>query len=173
VEASVLRRLREVLGTMDGGAFEALAVSLGDVHPPLEVVPAFRDVAAAQEEREAAIGEAQAYGFETVAISRGLARQRIVDAQGAGSGRVARAAGEADRFRDAAEAFREAPDVTAVRIRLSAVETLLAGRRKTIVDPADAGGRRLVWFGRDGLPGAGGSPPVPPPAVAPPGEEQP
>ncbi len=173
VEEAVLRRLQAALGEVDGGAFEALAVRLGDVHPPLEVVPAFRDVAAAQEEREAMIGEAQAYGFETAAISRGQARQRVVDAEGVGSGRVARAQGESDRFRDAAAAFRETPDVAAVRLRLGAVETLLAGRRKTIVDPADAGGRRMVWLGRDGVVGAGGTPTAPPPVVAPAGEVEP
>jgi Cu+-exporting ATPase len=173
VEEAVLRRLRSALGRVDGGAFEVQAVRLSDVHPPLEVVPAFRDVAAAQEEREALIGEAQAYGFETAAISRGQARQRVVDAQGAGSGRVARAQGESDRFRDAAAAFRETPDVAAVRIRLGAVETLLAGRRKTIIDPADAGGRRMVWLGRDGVVGAGGMPPAPPPVATPAAEEEP
>ncbi len=44
-----------------GAGVDVLAIHLADVHPPVEVVDAFRDVASAEEERVTRINEADAY----------------------------------------------------------------------------------------------------------------
>ena len=153
IEETILARLRDSLAR-SAPAFEALTVRLGDTHPLLEVVPAFREVAAALEEKEAAINDAEAYQFETEALARGQAQQRIVGAGAEGRRRTLSAEGESARFVSAAAAYREAPAATGLRLYLSTVEQLLAGRRKVILDPASAAGRRMLWLGRSGFPAA-------------------
>ena len=54
----------------------------GDIHPPLEVVPAFRDVSIAMEEKEARINEAQAYQYQARAAARRQAAEQLLAAAG-------------------------------------------------------------------------------------------
>jgi len=174
IEQAVLRRVAETL-QHQGAGFAVEAVCLGDVHPPLEVVPAFREVASALEEKEARINEAEAYRYETETLARGQGRQRVVGAEAAGADRTARAEGSAERFTATAAAYRLAPELTGLRLYLSTVEELLAGRRKIILDRAPPGARRLLWLDRkglrnmtSGLPAAmPAEPATPAPAVAP------
>ncbi|MBI2301815.1 MAG: cation-translocating P-type ATPase family protein [Armatimonadetes bacterium] len=120
------------------------AVELGDVHPPLEVVPAFRAVSSAYENKLQQINEAEAYGNEAVALARGEAAARRQAAEAYRVGRVDRARGEAARFTLRQQTWRAAPEVTAARLRLDAVERSLTGRRKLILDPAVTA-RRQFW----------------------------
>ena len=52
---------------------EVLQVRLLDVHPSLEVVSAFRDVAGANEEKNRVMNEAEGYRNEHIALARGNA----------------------------------------------------------------------------------------------------
>ncbi len=136
----VLRRYAE--------AFSVEEVCLGDVHPPVEVVPAFRDVASAAEEKESSINEAQAYRYKTETLARGKAAEQILSAEGLEEDRVKKAEGAADRFAQVAAASAEAPQVTRLRLYLQTVEEVLAGRRKIILDAVPAGARRLLYLGQ-------------------------
>jgi HflK protein len=124
---------------------EVQQVCFGDIHPPLAVVPAFRDVATAMEEKEARINEAEAYQYQTEALARGQASEKQAAAEGFAADRTERAAGSAHRFLAVAAAYAGAPEVTRLRLYLETVETVLAGRRKVILDAAAQGARRL-WF---------------------------
>lgn len=130
-----------------GTGFSIESVSLADVHPPLEVVPAFREVAAAQEEKEAAINDAEAYQFETEALMEGEAAQRKLVAEGFSSEKTAKATGDAERFKAIAAAHASGREVNEIRLHLESVEEMLAGRRKIIVDRAHAGVRRQLYLG--------------------------
>lgn len=149
VEVRVLQRLDAMLSHL-GDAFEVMDVRLADVHPPLEVVPAFREVAAAQELREAAINEAQADALAQRAAARGEAASRTIGAAGAATSRWTRAAGEARRFTLVAAEYATARPLVAARLRWEAVEATLAGRSKWILDGARAGGRRVLWLAAGG-----------------------
>jgi len=149
IEESLQRRIAAGLARC-GSGFRVEAVCLADVHPPLEVVPAFREVASAQEEKEAAINEAQAYKYQTEALARGEARQNVLVAEGQAGDRSERAGGSAARFRAVAEAYREAPGVTGLRMQMEVIEGLLAGRRKVILDHAADGSRRQLFLGPKG-----------------------
>ena len=81
IAADVVRRTNALLVGY-GAGLEAAEVCFGDIHPPLEVVPAFRDVSSSLEEKEAAINEAQAYQVQTEAAARGQAAERIAAAEG-------------------------------------------------------------------------------------------
>ena len=127
------------------------AVCLGDVHPPPEVVPAFRDVAIALEEKEARKNEAEAYQRKTEALARGRAAQRREAARAFYHDRTERARGSARRFVQMAEAYGRAPELTRLRLYLQTIEEILAGRRKVILDRAPDGARRHLFLGRKGL----------------------
>ncbi len=146
IERAVLARLQtEMLRC--GTGFSVESVCLADVHPPLEVVPAFREVAAAQEEKEAAVNDAEAYQFETEALAEGEAVRKRLDAEGFSTEKTAKALGEAERFTAIAAAHESGRQVNELRLHLETVEEMLAGRRKIIVDGAHAGARRQVYLG--------------------------
>jgi len=151
-----------------GTGLTVLAVRLADVHPPLEVVPDFRDVASALEEKEARINQAHAYRNQVEALARGNAEQRKLAAQAYLQDRTLRAHGRADRFTAVAQAAAEAPELTRLRLYLETVEQVLAGRRKVILDRAPHGARRLLMLGGKALwglmpPAPGKEPPPPSP----------
>jgi len=114
-------------------------------------VPAFREVASALEEKEAKINDAEAYQFETEALSTGEADQRRRQAEGLAADRTQRAEGEAQRFIDVAVAHREGPVVDRMRLRLETTEKILSGRRKVIVDHPRSGAHRWLFLGPRGL----------------------
>ncbi len=128
---------------------QILQVRLLDVHPSLEVVDAFRDVAGAFEEKNRMINEAEGYHNEQVALARGTAAADVVTARGYSVDRKNRAAGEASRFIAWEQAFRRAPQVNQTRLYLETMEQILAGRRKMIVDSTR--GRRHLTLVDDGL----------------------
>ncbi len=150
IERAMLARLQAAMLAC-GTGFSVASVSLGDVHPPLEVVPAFREVAAAQEEKEAAINDAEAYQFETEALVEGEAVKKQLDAEGFSAEKTAKASGEAERFMALAEAHQAGRQVDQVRLHLETVEELLAGRRKIIVDGPHSGVRRQLYLGPKGM----------------------
>lgn len=149
IAAAVVRRANAALGQY-GVGLQVEQVCFGDIHPPLEVVPAFREVSGALEEKEARINEAQAYQYQAEALARGQAAERIAVAEGFAADRTKRAAGAATRFLEVAAAYAAAPEVTRTRLYLQVAETALAGRRKVILDAAH-GGRRALYLGLKNL----------------------
>lgn len=146
IERVILTRLQAGM-LKCGTGFSVESVCLADVHPPLEVVPAFREVAAAQEEKEAAINDAEAYRFEAEALMEGEAVQKRLNAEGFSTEKTAKASGEAERFTAIAEAHQAGREVDDLRLHLETVEEMLAGRRKIIVDHATGGTRRQLYLG--------------------------
>ena len=141
-----------------------LHVRFQDMHPSVEVVDAFREVAGALEEKNRMINEAEGYGNEQVALARGEAAAQIQEAEGFKMSRTARAAGDADRFLQVEAAYRLAPAATSTRLYLETMEEVLPGRKKLVIDAQ--GGRRTLWTLDDGLqlapPGAQMQQPPPP-----------
>ena len=127
-----------------------LAVRLQDVHPSVEVVDAFREVAGAIEEKSRRINEAEGYRNERVALARGEAEARARQAVAYKATRVNRALGDAARFTQLERAYRAAPETTRTRLYLETIEEVLPRRRKLILDPR-ARGRRGVYSIEDGV----------------------
>jgi regulator of protease activity HflC (stomatin/prohibitin superfamily) len=126
-----------------------LAAHLEHVHPPVDVVPAYRDVASAQEERETAINRAEAYALEQVPLAQGRGRALVKEADAYRVRRVEHSQGESERFQARARAAALAPGLTTFRLHLESLEEVLPGRRKYLVSGADGGGRRFLFFGAD------------------------
>lgn len=145
-ETEIQRKLTEY-----GCGVAVRAVRLQDVHPSLEVVDAFRDVASAFEEKNKLINEAEAYYKEQVLLAHGQAKAKLEAAQAYTKSRVNRASGEADRFKQAETAYRMAPGVTETRLYLETVEQTLPGKNKFIVDSHKAGKRQLFFMDGQGI----------------------
>ncbi|MDX2033925.1 MAG: FtsH protease activity modulator HflK [Blastocatellia bacterium] len=128
-----------------------LGVQLLDVHPSLEVVDAFRNVAGASEEKNTLINQAEAYRNEQLELARGQALARLAAAAGYTTERGNRAQGDAERFIQAEGAFRQAPGVTETRLYLESIEQVLAGRKKLILDGSRAGRRQLFFLDPQGM----------------------
>jgi membrane protease subunit HflK len=116
-----------------GVGVDVVGVRLQDVHPPLEVVPAFRDVASAREDKSRIINEALAYMDETIPAARGDAHRMVLEAEGYRSDRIDRAKGDSERFKQMASRYGAARGVTETRLYLETMEELLAGIEKYIV----------------------------------------
>ena len=149
-----------------------LHVRLQDVHPSVEVVDAFREVASALEEKIRMINEAEGYRNERVALARGQAEAQIQLAEAYKVRRANRASGDASRFVQLEQASRAAPQTTRMRLYLETMEEVLPKRKKLILD-SNSGGRRNLFSIEEGviLAPAGGSMRQPPLPMPLPGEE--
>ncbi|MBL8213161.1 MAG: cadmium-translocating P-type ATPase [Bryobacterales bacterium] len=148
MEQRIAGEMQQRLNRYKAGV-EVLHVKLLDVHPSLEVVDAFRDVAGAFEEKNRLVNEAEGYRNEQVALARGNAQAGLLNAQGYQVGRRNRSEGDASRFIQAEGAFRSAPGPTETRLYLEAMEAVLPGKRKFIVDAKN--GRRHLLLLEDGV----------------------
>jgi len=143
IEESAVARLQQACDD-SGMGVRIDSFELADVHPPLEVVPSFRAVASAFENQLQRINEAEAYANEQVALAGGEAAAEVTTAEAYQAARVARSRGDAKRFTDRQRAAATGRKVTFDRLYLEAVERVLVGRKKMILDPK-ATGRRQMW----------------------------
>jgi len=165
------RAKQEIQRRLDrsGPGLRVLSVRLQDVHPPLEVVDAFREVSSAFEEKNRKVNEAEAYRNQQVALARGQAASRLEEALGYRLARANRATGDADRFTQAEAAYRSAPGPTETRLFLETMEEVLPGRSKLILDSSGKGRRAIMTVDAQSLkqllpelntPGSATPPPV-------------
>jgi membrane protease subunit HflK len=117
-----------------------VGVELKEVDPPDEVREAFLDVVRAKADKERLIREAEGYARDVVPRARGEAAAIVHAATAYRDKRIALAEGEAERFIKILEEYRRAPEVTRQRLFLEAMERVLAGTEKFIIDPAVGGG---------------------------------
>jgi HflK protein len=148
VEAQAQAELQRLMDRYETGA-RVIRVKLEEVHPSSDVVDAFRDVSAAFEEKNRAIDEAQGYRNEQIALARGTARALMENARAYALARINRPDGDASRFASGEQAYRTAPGVTQTRLYLEAMEQVLPGKRKLIVDSGK--GRRHLLLLEDGV----------------------
>jgi HflK protein len=105
-QGEVLTRLRRRCGAQGshGLGIRLDGLSLHDVHPPQEVVPAYHDVARAREARERLINEAQAEAVRGQRDAEAQALQIVREAQAAAHERVRQAEADRDVFLDRLQA---------------------------------------------------------------------
>jgi Cu+-exporting ATPase len=151
IERQAKGLMQSRLDTYQSG-LRVVAVQLQDVHPSVEVVDAFRNVASAFEEKNTLINQAEAYRNEQLELARGQALARLAEAAGYTTDRANRAAGDAERFNQAVEAFRRARGVTETRLYLETIEQVLAGKKKMIVDSSKFGRRQMLFIDPPGVP---------------------
>jgi Cu+-exporting ATPase len=137
--------MRARLVTMNAGV-EVLGIYLADVHPPVDVVNAFRDVASAEEEEVMKMNEAEAYSMEAIPLARGSAAAQLEEAAGYRSTRVRHSQGDAARF---LARLAHSTGLTTFRLQMETLESVLVNKRLIITDD-HKGAHRGVMFVGDG-----------------------
>ncbi len=140
--ASIGERLEELIqSTLDSynSGVNIVRVNFDKADPPSQVIDAFRDVQAAEQERDRTQKEADAYANAVLAGARGEAAQVLEEAEGYRAQVVNQAEGEASRFTAVLEEYRKAPEVTRKRLYLETMEVVLGRVDKVIIDEQQSG----------------------------------
>jgi membrane protease subunit HflK len=140
-----------VQSTLDSyqAGINVIRVNLQRAAPPREVIDAFREVQAAQQERDRLEKEADAYANRVTAGARGEAARLLEEAEAYRAQVVNVAQGEASRFLSVYEEYVKAPEVTRRRMYLETMEKVLGGMNKVILDgvaSGEGGGQGVVPF---------------------------
>ena len=122
-------------------------ISFQDIHPPLDVVDAYRDVSRATSDRQRRINEANAYRDQVVAAATGKASAMLDAAEADRSTRLALAASGADNFNSLCDARRYAPSLTDFRLFWTKLAQALDGKSKVILDEEPGRRRHLIMPG--------------------------
>ena len=121
-------------------------LNLDKVDPPGEVIDAFRDVQAAEQERDTLEKRADAYANQRLASARGEAEQLRQEAEAYRAEVVNVAEGEAARFLSVLAEYEKAQDVTRKRLYIETLERVLGGVEKIIIDEKAEGSQGVVPY---------------------------
>lgn len=152
-----------VQSTLDAyqSGINVIRVNLDRADPPGEVIDSFREVQAAQQERDRLEKEADAYANRVLAQARGDAAQALEQAEGYRAEAVNTAAGEAARFNSIYEEYVNAPEVTRRRMYLETMEQVLGDVNKIIIGEGMNEGSGVVpYLPLDQLRGGTGAAPT-------------
>ncbi len=98
------------------------------------MIDAFRDVQAAEQDRDTEEKRAEAYANQKLAGARGQVAQILQEAEGYRAQVVNEAKGEAARFEAVYAEYINAPEVTRKRLYLETIERVLGDVDKIIID---------------------------------------
>ena len=155
--APILNRDRALIGqnaealiqsTLDSyeSGVNIVRVNLNRADPPAEVIDSFRQVQAAEQERDRLERQADAYANRELAGARGEAAEVLEQAEGYRARVVNEAMGEASRFTAVLGEYLEAPEVTRKRLYLETMEEVLGRVDKIILDEQTGGGQGVVPY---------------------------
>jgi len=133
--------LQDIQATMDDyeSGIRIVRVNLDKADPPREVIDSFREVQAAEQERDRLQRQADAYANRVLAEARGEAAQTLENAEGYRARVVNEARGDASRFTSVLTEYEKAPEVTRKRLYLERMEQVLGDIDKPILDQSIAG----------------------------------
>ncbi|MGA8172549.1 MAG: FtsH protease activity modulator HflK [Methylocystis sp.] len=151
IEPASQQLMQKILDSYHSGV-QVVQVLLLSVDPPAQVITAFRDVTAAQQDLQRLGNEADAYANRVVPEARGAAARILQEAEAYREQTVAEAQGQASRFDQIYEQYKRAPELTRERLYIETMERVLGGAEKVILDEQQ---------------GSGVSPFIPLPAFAP------
>lgn len=150
IEESSAAMVQDLLDRARAG-IEVVSLRLQDVHPPIEVVDAFRDVASAREDMLAVINQAQAYADSLIPETRGQAEEMMTLAGAEKTEAVEHARGESQRFVSVMNEYQKSRQVTELRMYLETMEKTLPGIRKFLVEPESGGEPLDLRFFNEGV----------------------
>ncbi|MDV4145968.1 MULTISPECIES: FtsH protease activity modulator HflK [Shimia] len=130
--------IQETLDSYDSGV-NIVRVNFDKADPPETVIDAFREVQAAEQERDRIEKEADAYANRVLAGARGEAAQVLEEAEGYRAQVVNEAEGDASRFLAVLTEYQKAPEVTRKRLYLETMEEVLGRVDKIIIDEQQTG----------------------------------
>lgn len=128
-----------------------VAVQLQDVHPPKQVIDAFKDVVSAKEDKQRLINEAEGYKNSIIPETRGKAAQVVRMAEAYREEKINKAEGDADKFESILKEYNKAKDITRKRLYIETMEEILPGMEKYIIDQKAGGILPILQIGPKGL----------------------
>ncbi|MCV6823844.1 MULTISPECIES: FtsH protease activity modulator HflK [Halocynthiibacter] len=134
---AISQRLEDLIqSTLDSynSGVNIVRVNFDKAEPPQEVIAAFRDVQAAEQDRDRLQKEADAYSNRVLAEARGDSAQILEEAEGYRAEVVNQAEGEASRFSAVLEEYQKAPEVTRKRLFLETMERIYGRVDKVIIE---------------------------------------
>jgi regulator of protease activity HflC (stomatin/prohibitin superfamily) len=120
--------------TLPHAGINVVRVNFDRADPPREVIDSFREVQAAQQERDRLEKEADAYANRVTAGARGESARLLEESEAYRAQVVNNASGEASRFISVFEEYVKAPDVTRRRMYLETMERVFGDMNKVILD---------------------------------------
>ena len=133
IEEETKKLLQEMLNSYNMGV-NVLVVQMLKIDPPAQVIDSFRDVQTARVDKESEINKAYKYKNDILPKVKGEAGKIVEDAKGYAISVVNRAKGDASRFNQVYEQYKNAPFVTRKRMYLDVMEGLFNKNKITIVD---------------------------------------
>jgi len=133
VAAGVSKLIQKILDSYATG-ITVVNLNMQDAQPPEQVQQAFDDAIKAREDKQRSINEAEAYSNDILPRARGKAARIVQEAKAYAEEVVARAEGETERFLKVLHEYKKAPKVTRERLYLDAMEEVMAGSSKVMVD---------------------------------------
>ncbi len=137
VETDVQKRMQDVLNGYRAGVL-VKQVQLQSVDAPSQVISAYRDVTAAQQDQQRAVNEAETYANKVVPEAEGGASRIIAEAKAYREQTILEAKGQTARYNQIYQQYKKAPGVTRERMYLETMERVLGPMDKTIVDSNSA-----------------------------------
>lgn len=125
--------VQSVLDSYNAGV-NIVRINFDKADPPSEVIDAFREVQAAEQERDRLQRQADAYANRVLAGARGEAAQLVEQAEAYRAEAINLAEGEASRFLAVLEEYQKARDVTRRRLYIETIESILANIDKIVID---------------------------------------
>ena len=133
VASNLSELIQSTLDSYDSG-MQVVRVNFDKADPPREVIDSFREVQAAEQERDRLEKQADAYANRVLASARGESAQLLEEAEGYRAQVVNQAEGEASRFSAVLEEYQKAPGVTRKRLHLEFMASVLGSVDKIILD---------------------------------------
>lgn len=138
--------IQQTLDNYDSG-INIVRVNLNKADPPVDVIDSFREVQAAEQQRDRLEREADAYANRVLAAARGEAAQTLEEAEAYRAQVINEAEGEAARFLSVLNEYSKAPEVTRKRLYLETMERVLGNVDKIILDnKMTEGGQGVVPY---------------------------
>jgi membrane protease subunit HflK len=154
IESEVKQIMQATLDRYGAGVM-IVNVQMQSAFPPGPVKPSFRDITAAEQDKERFQRQAEAYRNNLIPQARGEA-QRMLEAAGAyKSQMVKEAEGEAERFKKIYAEYKKAPEVTRERLFLETMERVMGGMDKIIIDDKGKGSGVVPYLPLGGLTSGG------------------
>jgi len=150
IQQETMELLQSTLDKYESG-ISITAVKLQDVHPPDPVVPAFKDVASAREDRSRLMNQAKSYRNEILPKARGKVATVVNEAEAFKESKVRKAKGESERFLKLLAEYRQAEEVTRKRLYLEAMEDVFVNSRQKTILSDKAAEKMLPYLPLDQL----------------------
>ena len=126
-------RIQEILNRYQTGLL-ITSFEMQKAQAPRPVIPAYEEVNAAQQEKEAEINKAEAFSNTIIPKAEGEANKLREQAQQYKETLIAKAGGDAKRFSQILIQYEKAPRVTRERLYLETMQDIISRSKKVIID---------------------------------------